>query len=135
MFKVKSCGWLAALALLASVSAPARAAEEAKASASAKAYVVLVGISSYADKQINPRPHAVEDVQALYDLFTKSQYLGVDKDHIRLLLGGSEDAARNSKPATRENILNAVKWLSTEAKPDDLVIFTFVGQGGTLGEK
>src|ERR1700730_18458552 len=117
MIKAKICGLLAALALLASVSASALAAEEAKPSASPKAYIVLVGISNYADKQINPRPHAVEDVQALYDLFTKPQFLGVDKDHIRLLLGGSEDAARRSQPATRENILKAVTWLAADAKP------------------
>jgi carboxyl-terminal processing protease len=135
MIKAKISGLLAALVLLASFSATARAADEAKASASPKAYIVLVGISNYADKQINPRPHAVEDVQALYDLFTKPQFLGVDKDHIRLLLGGSEDAARSSQPATHENILKAIKWVAAEAKPDDLVIFTFIGQGGTLGEK
>ena len=135
MIKAKFRGLLAALALLALVAAPIRAAEEAKASASPKAYIVLVGISNYADNQINPRPHAVADAQALYDLFTNAEYMGVDKDHIRLLLGGAEDAARGSRPATHENILKAVKWIATEPRADDLVIFTFIGQGGTLGEK
>jgi carboxyl-terminal processing protease len=132
MTRAKFAGLSAALLALAAFAVPARAVEESK---SAKAYVVLVGISNYADKQIKPRPHAEADVQALYDLFTNKDYLGLDKDHIRLLLGGAEDPQRNSQAATKENILKAVKWLATESKPDDLVIFAFVGQGGTLGEK
>jgi C-terminal peptidase prc len=132
MTRVKFMGLSASLLALAAVVIPARAAEQAQ---SAKAYVVLVGVSNYADKQIKPRPHAEDDAKALYDLFTAKEYLGVGKDHIRLLLGGDADATRNSAPATKENILKAAKWLETEAKPEDLVIFTFIGQGGTLGEK
>ncbi len=126
MIKAKFRGLLAALALLAIIAAPIRAADEAKAPASPKAYIVLVGISNYADNQINPRPHAVADVQAIYDVFTNAEYMGVDKDHIRLLLGGAEDAARGSQPATHENILKAVKWIATEPRADDLVVFTFI---------
>src|SRR5437879_1454648 len=70
-------------------------------------YVVLVGIGDYADKQIKPRPRAEADVKALYDLFTKKEYLGVDADHIRLLLG-SDDPSRKSQKATRDNILKAL---------------------------
>jgi C-terminal peptidase prc len=132
MTRVKCTGLSAALLALAAIVVPARAAEQAQ---STKAYVVLVGVSTYADKQITPRPHAEDDVKALYDLFTAKEYLGVGKDHIRLLLGGDADAKRNSTPATKENILKAAKWIETEAKPEDLVIFTFIGQGGTLGEK
>jgi len=123
----------AMLALLAwtQIPFPIQAAEEAKAG---HAYVVLVGIADYADKQIKPRSHAVEDVQALYDLFTNKNYLGADKDNVRLLLGGAEDQKRNAQPATKANILQALKWMN-QAKADDLVIFTFIGQGGTLGEK
>src|SRR6266851_5136804 len=132
MTRVKLTVLLAALLALAAIVVPVRAAEEAK---SAKAYVVLVGVSNYADKQIKSRPHAEEDVKALYDLFTAKEYLAGGKANVRLLLGGDADAKRNSEPATKENILKAVKWLDSEAKPEDLVIFTFIGQGGTLGEK
>jgi C-terminal peptidase prc len=96
--------------------------------------VVLVGISEYADKQINSRPHAEDDAKALYDLFTDQDYLpGSDADHVKLLLG-KEDAVRKSQPATKENILRALAWLQ-EAKQDDLTIFGFIGEGGSLGER
>ena len=55
-------------------------------------------VSQYEDQQIKPRPHAEADAQALYDLFTNKDYLGVDADHIRLLLG-SPDQQRKSQPA------------------------------------
>src|SRR5215471_510325 len=94
-----------ALTLLATVPT-ARAAEESN---TPQAYVVLVGISDYADKAIKPRAHAEDDVKALYDLFTNKDYLGADAKHVRLLLG-NPDEARHSEPATRENILKSIKW-------------------------
>jgi C-terminal peptidase prc len=109
---------------------PAGAAEAKKP----QAYVVLVGISDYADKQINPRPHAEDDAKALYDLVTDKDYLSADADHVRLLLG-KEDSSRHSQPATKENITKAVEWLKTEAKAGDLVIFGFLGEGCSLGER
>jgi C-terminal peptidase prc len=138
MTRVTFRGFLGALllALVAlwltgpSAQRPAGAAE----AKSPQSYVVLVGISDYADKQINPRPHAEDDAKALYDLFTDKDYLGADADHVRLLLG-KEDAKRHSQPATKENITKALEWLKSEAKPGDLVIFGFLGQGCSLGER
>src|SRR5262249_37549969 len=60
--------------LAAAVVLPLRAAEPKNP----QHFVVLVGISEYADKQINPRPNAENDAKALYDLFTDTKYLGVD---------------------------------------------------------
>jgi carboxyl-terminal processing protease len=117
---------LAVLALTLSVRA-----EEARGSS--QPYVVLVGISNYADKQIKPRPHAEDDAKALYDLFTSQKYLGVDAKHVRLLLG-SEDTARKSEKATRENVLKALQWVAGSAGVNDLVIVAFFGEGGPLGE-
>jgi carboxyl-terminal processing protease len=74
----------------------------------------------------------------LYDLLTvkdpSKNYLGADPDHVRLLLG-KEDKTRPSKPATRANILAAVRWLASNARRDDLVIFAYFGQGASLGER
>jgi C-terminal peptidase prc len=120
-------GVLAALA----VAVPVRAAEEAPAAP--QPYVVLVGISDYKDKQIKPRPRAEADAKALYDLFTNKDYLGVDAKHVRLLLGAA-DAGRHSKPATRDNILDALKWVGKNAGANDPVIFAFIGEGGPVGE-
>jgi C-terminal peptidase prc len=129
MTKAVTFRWLAVVFAALALGLSARAAEDRKP----QPYVVLVGISEYADKQIKPRPHAEDDVKALYDVFTDKEYLGVGEKNIRLLLG-SEDTKRHSQPATRENILKALNWLSTEAKPNDLVIFAFVGEGGPLGD-
>jgi len=120
-------GMLAALAL----AVPVRAAEEAPAAP--QPYVVLVGISDYQDKQIKPRPRAEADAKALYDLLTSKEYLGVDAKHVRLLLG-SPDAGRHSRPATRENILDALKWVGKNAGANDPVIFAFLGEGGPVGD-
>jgi C-terminal peptidase prc len=129
MIRSMASALLALLVLAAAL--PVRAAEEARAPHS---YVLLIGISNYADKDIKPRPHAEEDAKALYDLFTNKDYLGVDKDHVRLLLG-SPDAQRSSQPATRENILKALHWLATEPGTNDLVILGFLGEGASFGER
>src|SRR6266851_3700540 len=93
-------GILAALLLVP----VARAADEKPSQPRA----VLVGISKYADNQIKARKHAENDAKALYDLFTNKDYLGVDPKNVRLLLG-KDDAKRNSQPATRQNILEALE--------------------------
>jgi C-terminal peptidase prc len=131
MTKAMWKGLLGLLVLAAAVAPAARAAEPRPA----RQFVVLVGISEYNDKQINPRPNAENDAKALYDLFTDKQYLGVDADHIRLLLG-KEDAKRKSQPATKDNIIKSLEWLRDEATAaDDEVIFAFFGEGGTVGER
>jgi C-terminal peptidase prc len=128
MTKSKSLGLLALFLLALFAAVPARAAVPKR-----QAYVVLIGIDKYPDKQILPRAHAEADAQALYDLFASKEYLGVAPDHIRLLLGG-KDQKRHAKPATRANILNALTWL-TKAGADDLVILAIIGQGAPLGER
>ncbi len=96
--------------------------------------VVLIGIANYADKQIKPRPMAENDAKALYDLFTDKNYLGVEPDHIRLLLG-KPDEKRKSETANADNILKAARWLAESSKKDDLAIFAIIGEGAPLGEK
>src|SRR6266536_1115119 len=137
MTKVMRRLWLTA-ALFVALACPTlqnrlRAAEESSRKPS-RPHIVLIGISDYVDTQIKPRPHAEDDIKALYDLFTSKDYLGADPKNVRLLLGKKDDK-RNSKPATRANILDAVKWLATDAKRDDLVLFAFIGQGCSLGER
>jgi C-terminal peptidase prc len=127
MTKVRLKGLLSGLVLALLLTLPLQAAE-----ATAHTYVLLVGISEYADQQIKPRPHAEADAQALYDLFTDKDYLGVDADHIRLLLG-SPDATRKSEPATRENIIKGLHWIGTKPQRDDQVIFAFIGEGAPMG--
>jgi C-terminal peptidase prc len=120
-------GMLGAVVLAAVLAPTARAANEV----ASQPYVVLVGVSKYADPQILPRPHAEADAKALYDLFTDKGYLGVDAKHVHLLLGSPDDK-RGSQPATRANILKALTWVSSKAKRDDLVLFAFIGEGAPL---
>lgn len=145
MTKALFTGLFASLAGALLLAVPVRAAEE-PTPAAPKAYIVLVGIDDYADKQIKPRKHAEADAQALYDLFTNKDYLGdekylgadkyqkVDKDHIKLLLGG-KDPKRGSEPATKENILKALNWAVSNAGRDDLIVYGFFGQGAPLGDR
>jgi C-terminal peptidase prc len=95
-------------------------------------YVVLIGVSDYADPRIPRRLHAEADAAALYDLLTNKDYLGADRSQTRLLLG-KPDAGRGSQAATRANILKALHWVAAEARPDDLVIVAFFGQVATVG--
>src|SRR5207244_815049 len=96
-----------------------------------RTFALLIGISEYADKKIHPRPHAEKDATALYNLFTSKDHLGADPKHVRLLLGTPSNG--KATKATRANCLQALQWLAREARPDDLVLFAFIGQGGPLG--
>ncbi|HTU91118.1 MAG TPA: S41 family peptidase [Gemmataceae bacterium] len=126
--------WLGAVLALGLLALPL-CADQPKddADKTSHPYVVLVGISNYADKQIKPRPHAEDDAKALFELFTSKKYLGADAEHSRLLLGDSAKAP-GSQPATRDNILKAVHWIAENAKSNDLVVFGFFGEGGPLGD-
>ena len=99
-----------------------------------QAYVLLVGVDQFADPQITARPHAEADAQALYDVFANKDYLGVDGQHIKLLLGKA-DEKRHSEPATRENVLKALHWLATKPNKADLVILGIFTEGAPVGER
>ena len=109
----------------------------AQESKEGKAHVVVVGISKYKDPQIKERPNAENDAIALFNIFADSKYLGLTKENGTLLLGKPEKAkidGHQAIEATRENILNALKTIASKANPEDLVIFTFIGEGGPLGD-
>ena len=123
---VKRIG-LVALLFLGWFVPPALHAEEQ----TGRPFVVLVGIDKYQDPQIKARQHAEADAKALRDLFLSKGHLGVEPDHVKLLLGSGQDADK----ATRANILKALQWLEKSAKKDDLVIFAMFGNGAPLGER
>jgi len=100
-------------------------------------YAVVVGVSKYKDVQIKEKPKAEADAKALFTLLADSKILGLNKDNGKLLLGDNSKAgpfAGLSSEATKDNILDAIKWLSSKATADDLVIFSFFGEGGPLGD-
>ncbi len=96
--------------------------------------VVLVGVSKYADDQILPRPHAEEDVKALYDLVTSPDHFGIDPKYVRLLLS-EVDPKRPSQIATHENIVKAFNWAATHAGREDLVLVGLAMQGAPQGDR
>jgi hypothetical protein len=134
-----SAYWRAAVSSLLvlvplAVRADAPAVKTADDALAKHAYIVLVGISKYSDPQILSRDHPEDDAKSYYDLFTDKRYLGVDQEHIRLLLG-SPDPQRASEPATHENILKALHWAVGKANKDDMVIFAFSGEGAPLADR
>lgn len=96
--------------------------------------VVLVGVGKYSDSQILPRPHAEDDVKALYDVVTSKEYLGIDPKNVKLLLS-EVDPKRPSQVASHQNIVNALKWAATHAGRDDLVLVGVVMQGAPLSDR
>jgi carboxyl-terminal processing protease len=129
MTKAKFMGLFVAFAIIGSLVMPLRAAE-----AQPQSYVVLVGVSDYADKQIQSRPHAEADAKAMFDLFTSTDHLNVPRSNVRLLLGKA-DTKRKSEPATHDNIVKALNWAVTSAKRDDLLIVAMFGQGAALRDR
>src|SRR5262249_51786431 len=96
------------------------------------AYVVLVGVGDYTDPGIQPRNHVEADARALYDRVTDKQYLDGDRENVKPLLGG-KDNKRPNQPATKANILQALRLAVSQAGKDDLVIFGFFGQASQRG--
>ncbi|HVS36413.1 MAG TPA: S41 family peptidase, partial [Gemmataceae bacterium] len=129
MTKAMWTGVFACACTLLALTAPAWAAEAKKP----QPYIVVVGVSNYQDKQLLPRTHAEDDARALFELYTNKDYYGVDADHSRLLLGSAD--GKDSKAATRQNILDALKWITRETGPNDPVVFAFFGDGGPLGDR
>ena len=92
----------------------------------AKAYVIVVGISTYNDAKIQPRRTAEADAKALYDLLSRKEYLGTETKNVQLLLG---------KQATHDAIVKALADAARQARRDDLVLFAFFGRGGGAGKR
>lgn len=97
-------------------------------------HAVVVGVGQFADQQIQPRKFAEADAQALYDVLVSPDRVGAPADNIKLFLS-KEDDKRHAKPATRENILAAVKDVVGKAAKDDLVIVAFFGRGAMLADR
>jgi carboxyl-terminal processing protease len=104
------------------------------ARAESKSYAVLIGIGEYEDAAIKPRAKAESDVKALYDFLTSPANKSLYKaDQVKLLLGAKDDK-RPSEPATKANILQALKWAFSSAGEDDTVILCWIGQGAPAGK-
>jgi carboxyl-terminal processing protease len=132
MFRIGALGAIALLSLISSSRAD-QPVNRTDSEAKNLPYVVVVGVGKTADETIQPRPTAVADAKAVYDLFSDSRYLGLPKDRI-VLLTDTADEARNGKVATRENILTAVKQAVAQAGKDRPIYLFLFGRGASSGD-
>jgi len=119
-----TCG-LAAVVALSQPGAPVARKDKDEQ----RTFVLIAGISTYADKEIKPRPKAEADARALYQLFTDKKY--ASGANVTLLVGNPE---KGETKATREAFLKALKKVAEDADVNDLVVLAFIGQGGPLGD-
>lgn len=94
----------------------------------AETYALCIGINDYPDVKDkdgkivdNDLKGCVNDVKAMKDVFVKK--FGVKEANVRTLL---------DKQATLEKFLDGIKWLATNAKAGDQVVFMFSGHGGQV---
>src|SRR5207245_10300815 len=71
---------------------------------------------------------------SLYDLLADQKYLGAAAADAHLLLG-KKDEKRHSEPATKDNVINAIKSVCEKSQKDDLVIIALIGQGAPIGDR
>src|SRR5687768_16425184 len=77
---------------------------EEKAAAKGQTYAVVVGVGTFGDKEIKPRPTADEDARTIAGLLTDKAVGGVPHDHVSVLLSQADDKF-GAKDGTKANIL------------------------------
>jgi C-terminal peptidase prc len=122
------CGIAAAIALF--VGGTLFADEKAKSTS----YAVVVGVGTFADKEIKPRPTADEDAKTIAGLLTDKTVGGYPSDHVAILLS-QKDEKFGAQEGTKENILKAIGDAAKKVGKDDTLIVYMVMQGATAGEK
>lgn len=102
--------------------------------ADGKSYAVIVGVGNYKDTNLQSRPQLDQDAMAIYELLTKganSKLYG--HDQVKLFLSKiPADNKDGAQLATRDNLINAMKWVTKEAKEDDTVVIYWAGAGAPL---
>jgi C-terminal peptidase prc len=122
---------LLSLVLAATLLTSARADEPAVKPSQGN-YAVLIGVSQFDDKAIQPRPTADADAKAMYDLVTNPGYLGIPASRT-VLLTSTADEKRNGRTATKDNILKAIHEAVAKTGKDDLLVIGFFGRGAPVG--
>lgn len=86
-------------------------------------WAVIIGISDYQGSD-NDLPIPAKEAQDLYDLLQRKDDRW-DSNNMQLLLDGD---------ATRQNILDALSWLKTNADDGDIVLFSYNGHGSFVDD-
>src|SRR6478752_3521551 len=121
-------GIAAAIALF--VGGTLFADEKAKSST----YAVVVGVGTFADKEIKPRPTADEDARTIAGLLTDKAIGQVASENVAVLLSKADEKFA-AKEGTKANILAAIGDAAKKVGQHDTLIVYLVMQGATAGEK
>ena len=100
----------------------------------AKTVAVIVGVGSFADKEIKPRLTADEDARTMSSLLGDALRGGIAKDDLTVLLSEKDDKI-GAIQGTKANILKAIGEAAKKVGKDDTLILYMVMQGATAGEK
>lgn len=93
-----------------------------------RAFVLVVGVSEYADREIHNLEFADSDAEFLADAFAK---LGVPAENIVKLTSDAKDERCRS---TKANIIRELAELETKTRPGDFIFLAFSGAGGRTGD-
>ncbi len=90
-------------------------------------YALLIGIDQYLDADIAPLTYAEKDIQVLKDVLVSSS--GYQDKNVFVMR--SNDPNIKNRP-TRNNVLLTLKWLSTNLRPEDSLLFMYCGHGDSV---
>ena len=95
-------------------------------------HAVVVGVGSFADGDIKPRPTADEDVRTIAGLLTDKAVGQVPSENVAVLLSKADDKI-GAKEGTKANILAAIGDAAKKVGQHDTLIIYLVMQGATAG--
>ncbi len=125
--------WIAGL-VVALVAPHVPAQEASKEKPAAGPFVVLVGVGTFTDPAIKPRPTAVADARAVAELFAEPGRLPGSAGRMRVLTS-TPDANRGEVLATHDNVIAALKEARAATGKDDLVVFGYFGSGASSQDR
>ncbi|MCX7939692.1 MAG: caspase family protein, partial [Thermoflexales bacterium] len=89
-------------------------------------FALLIGVAKYANPHIPSLPETVlNDARDLAALLQRPERAGYKPKHVRVLLDAQ---------ATREGILDGLRWLARRAGAQDTAVVFFSGHGGRVDE-
>lgn len=103
--------------------------------ADGKTYAIVIGIGNYNDTQLQSRPNLDRDAESFYTLLTTGPNSKIYSPELTKLLLSKAPTSGGNIPyqlATRENVLNAIKWVTSSAKDEDRVVIYWAGSGAPL---
>ena len=91
-------------------------------------YAILIGINNYIDGEIRSLQYAENDAKDLLNILTDPNIGKYKKENVFLMVPNS--TVPQDRP-TRLNILQTLKWMAENLKPEDSLLFAFCGHGET----